>query len=141
MVLICISLIMTDVEHLCMCLLASVCLPWRNVCLVLWPIFWLGHLFFWSWAGGVACIFLRLILWIIFLVTFGGKLMSEISTFRFLQWVLRLLLSGCVLQLGMYYESMCLFIWLLELSFAVYYLRIYTFHGAHHLGISVTLCW
>ena len=24
----------------------SVCLLWRNVCLVLWPIFWLGHLFF-----------------------------------------------------------------------------------------------
>ena len=38
----------------------SVCLLWRNVYLVLWPIFWLGHLFFWSWAVGVACIFLRL---------------------------------------------------------------------------------
>ena len=35
----------------------SVCLLWRNVYLVLWPIFWLGHLFFWNWAGGVACIF------------------------------------------------------------------------------------
>ena len=30
----------------------SVCLLWRNVCLVLWPIFWLGHLFFWNWAPG-----------------------------------------------------------------------------------------
>ena len=30
--------------------------------LVLWPIFWLGHLFFWNWASGVACIFLRLTL-------------------------------------------------------------------------------
>ena len=38
-VLICISLIMSNVEHLFMCLLPSVCLLWRNVCLVLWPIF------------------------------------------------------------------------------------------------------
>ena len=38
------------------------CLLWRNVCLVLWPIFWLGHLFFWYWTAWAACIFLRLIL-------------------------------------------------------------------------------
>ena len=46
-VLICISLIMSHVEHLFMCLLAIVCLLCRNVCLGLFPTFWLGYLFFW----------------------------------------------------------------------------------------------
>ena len=40
----------------------SVCLLWRNVCLVLWPTFLLGCLFFWNCATGAACIFLTLIL-------------------------------------------------------------------------------
>ena len=61
MVLICISLIMSNVEHLFMCLLAIYMSSLEN-CLVIWPIFLLGHLFFWNWASGVACIFLRLIL-------------------------------------------------------------------------------
>ena len=41
---------------------SHLCLLWRNVYLVLWPIFWLGRLFFWNLAAGVACIFFRLIL-------------------------------------------------------------------------------
>ena len=49
-VLICISLVISDAEHPFMCLWPSVCLLWRNVCLDLLPIFWLGCLFFWYWA-------------------------------------------------------------------------------------------
>ena len=33
-----------------------------EISVFLWPISWLGHLFFWNWAAGVACIFVRLIL-------------------------------------------------------------------------------
>ena len=59
-VLICISLIMSNVKHLFMCL--SLCLLWRNVYLGHLPTFWLGCLFFWDWVAWAACIFWRLIL-------------------------------------------------------------------------------
>ena len=45
-VLICISLLISDVEHPFTCLLQSVYLLWRNVYLGLLPIFGLGSLFF-----------------------------------------------------------------------------------------------
>ena len=45
-VLICISLIISNVEHLFPCLLVISCLLWRNTCLDLLLIFWLGCLFF-----------------------------------------------------------------------------------------------
>ena len=45
----------------------SVCLLGRTVYLDLLPIFWLGCLFFWYWAGWVVCIVWRLISWICFI--------------------------------------------------------------------------
>ena len=69
-VLICISQIMSDVEHLFTYLLAIwyVCVLWRNVCLGLFPTFWLGCLFFWYWVVWAACIFWKLIFCQLFLL-------------------------------------------------------------------------
>ena len=58
-VLICISLIMSHVDF--MCLLAICMSYWRNICLDHLLIFWLGC-FFWYWAAWVAFIFWRSIL-------------------------------------------------------------------------------
>ena len=57
-VLIRISLIMSNIEHLFMCLLA-ICV---SSLFRYFPTFWLGCLFFWYWAVWGACIFLKLIL-------------------------------------------------------------------------------
>ena len=56
--------IMSDVECFffsCVCKLSG-CLLWRNVSLDPLSIFWLGSLFFYSWATWAACVFWRLIL-------------------------------------------------------------------------------
>ena len=60
MVLICISLMISSVKHLFTYLLAIICLLWRNVCLGLLPIFWLGCLFFCYCIVWAICMFWKL---------------------------------------------------------------------------------
>ena len=56
-VLICVSLMINDVEYSLTCFWPSVYLLWRNVYLCLLPIIGLGCLFFWYWAAWAACKF------------------------------------------------------------------------------------
>ena len=77
-VLICISLIISDAEHIFMCFfLPPVCLLWRNVYLDLLPIFWLGCLvFYFLTAVCAVCTFWSLIpCWLICLRVFSPILL------------------------------------------------------------------
>ena len=61
-VLISISLILSNFEHLFMCLFPSIFSLWRSVCLDILSIFLLDCLLFWYWDTWVTCLFWRLIL-------------------------------------------------------------------------------
>ena len=65
-VLICTSLIMSNVEHLFMYLLAIYMSSLKKCLFGLFPTFWLSCLFSWYWVVWAACIFWKLILWQLF---------------------------------------------------------------------------
>ena len=60
--LICISLIISDIDHLFMCLLPICMTSWKKFYLGLLPIFWLGCLFWCCEASWAVCKFWRLTL-------------------------------------------------------------------------------
>ena len=62
-VLICIALIINDDEHFSWAYWPSVCLLWRNVCLDLLPIFWLGCFCCCCWVVWAVRIFWKLSPW------------------------------------------------------------------------------
>ena len=83
-VLTCISLIMSDVEHLFMCLFIIYMSSLDKCLFRSFPTFWLGCLFFWHWVVWAAYIFWTLILCQLFHV----QLFSPI---------LRVVFSSCLL--------------------------------------------
>ena len=68
-------------------------LLWRNVCLVLSPIFWLGRLFFWNWTAGAACIFLRLILCQLLHFLLFSPILKAVFTLLIVSFIVQKLLS------------------------------------------------
>ena len=79
-VLVCISLVMSDIEHLFMCLLAT-CVSSSEKCLFsLFLTFWLGCLFFWPWVVWAACMFWKWILCQLFHLLFFSPILRVVFT-------------------------------------------------------------
>ena len=107
-VLICISLIIIDVEHFSCASLTSVCFLWKNVYLCFLPIFGLCCLVFWHKAAWAVCVFWRLIPCQLHHLQIFSPILWVI--FSFCLWFL-LLCKSCWVWLG----PICLFLLLFPL--------------------------
>ena len=107
---------MSDIKHLFMYLWAIYMSFWRNVCLGLFPTFWLDCLFFWYWVVWAVRIFFKLIicqffplllffshsegcLFTLFVVSFAvQKLLSLIRSHLFTFVFISITLGGWVIE-------------------------------------------
>ena len=99
-ILICISLIIRDAEHLFRCFLAIRVSSSEKVCLDLLPIFWRGCLFFWYHAAWVVCMFCRLIpCWLLHLQWFFSHSVDYLFVWFIVSFAVPKLLSFLLLAL------------------------------------------
>ena len=80
-VLICISLIMSDVEHLFMCLLAIWMSSLEKCLFRSFSTFWLGCLSLWYWVVWAACMFWKLILCQLFHLLLFSSILRDTGSF------------------------------------------------------------
>ena len=102
-----------------------VCLLWRNVCLSLFPTFWLHCLFFWHWVVWAACIFWKLILCQLFhfllfsfilRVVFFTLLIVSIAVLKLFSLIRSHLFTFAFISINLGGRSQRILLWFMSLS-------------------------